>query len=380
MSFDMVKEEVTKGDDFAKLRESLEPYLCFYLEGKKYFEARGATFELTFFVEMRQGEEIKTPKYPREHKVPDANRFGHLNGAVSKKKLNMSKVEGWFQECCRGKEGRDLCGLGVAVIWLAVQHVFAGVNFEFFPCPDGDACLFSYVADVVLASSHDRDHSSLWTVLMRANQAYVQLRNLKLEGGSLRVQFCDARECVHAIVKKLLPKTWALIGEGAKYLADVWRHLPEDQREFAFVTSLAIWLRTELTDVEFWGENLEGTPRNARYDLMLEVLDSVVSQKLLAGPVPDGLVHLFVLEAAKRRGIMQSFLKHEEEICVSVMQSWVGALLISGRADGLEEWFMKRIARLTGISCDDKRVANRVDPTVRQRRAPLELPLVCVSC
>jgi hypothetical protein len=90
------------------------------------FEAQGASVELRFVVELREAGQIKTPKIPRDLKERIEQCFACLSAALCRKRVRTQSVTDWLRECSRGPDGADLSTLIPLVLWVAVNHIFAG--------------------------------------------------------------------------------------------------------------------------------------------------------------------------------------------------------------------------------------------------------------
>jgi hypothetical protein len=165
-----------------------------------------------------------------------------------------------------------------------------GFEYEFRTCPDADACMSCNVADAVIALTPDRDQSSLFPVVKRPNQVVLQVRRLYYLGSELCLTYCDSVETVHVLAAKLLPRTSALLGPACNFLADAWCLLPPEHQMEAFMVSSALCSRTEFTGVKFFGQNLHGDPRNAPFNALLRVADSILVQRLAQQPAEGGRV------------------------------------------------------------------------------------------
>ena len=125
LSFEWLLEQLQRCEklahDLEKLREVVEAL-------EHNFKAKGATtVTVRFVAEMREHGELKTHK--RRDNLPlDPERFVQLGAAMRRKKPNINNVMGWWRQCCRGPDGYDWQAVGAAVLWAAVNKVFAGMG------------------------------------------------------------------------------------------------------------------------------------------------------------------------------------------------------------------------------------------------------------
>lgn len=129
ITYDWLEEQVAKCD---KLREDLEMLRHCVEKMRDEFVRKGASVTLRFVAELREPGEIKTPKIPRDLKPPDEERFGRLYASLHKKRPNFVSIKDWWRECTRGPEGHDWATLGVSLLFVAVNSVFARMSESVF--------------------------------------------------------------------------------------------------------------------------------------------------------------------------------------------------------------------------------------------------------
>jgi hypothetical protein len=108
-------------DGLASLRSCVEKMVT-------AFKDKGAFVTLRFVAELREIDEIKTPKCQRDLKPLDLERFARLAAMLRKKHRNVLSIMDCWRECCRGPDGLDWLALGAVVLRAAVGRAFKGMG------------------------------------------------------------------------------------------------------------------------------------------------------------------------------------------------------------------------------------------------------------